>query len=408
MDRIQRFHSALLPNRSHCILKEDKLLTMPFILLTIGHFLQALGYSSMLLLPLYLDHLQANRTEIGMIMAIASVGGLSMRPAVGWALDAWGRKKTLIASTAMLVFGMLLIYFVQDLGPTVYLVRILIGIGVGGLFTGYFTFAADIIPVSRRTEGIALFGISGLVPLLILPFSSGMGIEPADLRWFFPLVAVVIAGSFPALMALSEPEREERQGGFSWRKAIKALSGATLWSVWIATAIFSMMVAIFMTFTTVSAENRGISDPLWFWGMYAFGAVCVRLFGAKLPDRLGPANLVAPALCSYCFALLLVAYGESREFFLLAGLLAGIGHGYCFPVLTSQVVSRIDDEVRGTGLSMFTGLWGLVNLCITPMLGWFSDSFDDRAMFSLTSLIAVVGLALWLFVEHTVSSKRER
>lgn len=143
------------------------LVTKSFLLLVLGHFLQGLGWSSMLLLPLYLDHLHASRAEVGAIMAMASVGGLTARPLVAWALDRVGRRPTLLAGTALMSLGMVLLALATDVGPLVYGVRLLFGLGQGAVFTGYFTVAADLVPEARRTEGLALFGLSGLVPLAI-------------------------------------------------------------------------------------------------------------------------------------------------------------------------------------------------------------------------------------------------
>ena len=85
--------------------QRDPILTRPFALLVGANFLQALGFSSMILLPLYLDYLGASRALIGSIMSVGAVGGLLARPLVGWALDVLGRKTTLIAGTLVLVFS---------------------------------------------------------------------------------------------------------------------------------------------------------------------------------------------------------------------------------------------------------------------------------------------------------------
>ena len=122
------------------------LVTRDFLLLTGAHLLQALGYSSMLLLPLYMHHLGASRASIGAIMAASSVGGLVLRPLVGWSLDVLGRKPTVIASTLIATLAMGLIFFVTSDDWLIYAIRVLYGIGVGGMFTGYFTLAADLIP----------------------------------------------------------------------------------------------------------------------------------------------------------------------------------------------------------------------------------------------------------------------
>jgi MFS family permease len=54
---------------------------------------------------------------------------------------------------------------VHQLGPWLYAVRIVHGIAEAMLFAALFTHAADLIPPARRTEGMALFGVSGLLPI---------------------------------------------------------------------------------------------------------------------------------------------------------------------------------------------------------------------------------------------------
>lgn len=378
---------------------DDGLLTGRFMLLVAAHFLQALGYASMLLLPLYLEHLDASRAQIGAVMATSAVAGLATRPLVGWSLDRWGRKPTLIIGTLILSISMGMLFFVDRIGPLIYVERILVGVGIGALFSGYFTFAADLIPAARRTEGLALFGISGLVPLLINPFADRLHLTPSDLRWFLPVVGAVIFTSLLPLLVLAEPRGAELNAR-PMREALSELRRRALWPPWLATVAFSGLVAAFMTFATVAAAKRGVEDAPTLWLTYAIGAVLVRLFGARLPDRLGPSFVLGPALGLYIIAMLLAARATSLQDFLVAALLAGLGHGYCFPVLTSQVVTRIPDTFRGSAVSFFTALWGLSELLVSPAFGRFADLYGDGAMFHLAAGCGLACLLGWVGLER--------
>lgn len=391
--------SATRPSLSPTIdLTAPPLLTRAFLTLIVAQLLQSVGYASMILLPLLLAHLGADRAAIGTLMGLGAVGGLLVRPAVAWALDAWGRKRTLFAGTVFLCIGVGSLGLVRDLGVLLVASRLVTGVGIGVLFSGYFTFASDHIPPARRTEGLALFGIFGLLGLAVNPLVEALGVDGGDLGVVFPVVAVIIAIS--AIFLARVPERprptESAGSGFGAGAMLRALNAGRMWPVWVATVVFSSLVATFMAFATVAASANGVERPAMLWLAYAAGAVGVRVVGARVPDRVGPSNLVAPALGFYVVALLIAASGVS---FGLAGLFAGLAHGYCFPVLSSQVVTRMPGAYTGSGLSAFTGLWDLSRLVLTPIFGVIADRYDDPTMFSAAAVFAVLGLVVWATLE---------
>ncbi len=383
------------------------ILTRAFLGLMAAHFLQALGYASMLLLPLYLASLGASRTEIGAIMATSAVGGLLLRPAVGWSLDTIGRKTTLTAGTVAGCLGLSMVALVTDISASAYAARLVFGVGVGAMFTGYFTFAADLVPMSRRTEGLALFGVSGLVPVLVNPAAERLGLDGPSLRFFFPAMGLVVLSSLLFLRGVPEPPRPPRAGRPRPRAAFAEFAQRRLWSVWLATVVFSGFVSLFFTFATVTAASRGMAHPADVWLTYAVGAAIVRLAGGRILDRIGPRNLVAPALACYAFAAMTLGAAQTSHALLSAGLLGGVAHGFCFPVLASQVVSRVPEARRGGGLATYTGLWDLASLALPPLLGMLADARDDKQMFDIAALAAACLLAVWATLEHLFGAERE-
>jgi MFS family permease len=376
------------------------ILTPPFMALTGAHFLSSLGYASMAILPLYLDHLDADRAQIGAIMAISSVGGLLSRPAVGLLLDRVGRRITLVLGIGILSIALFLLGTVVRIDAWVFIVRLMIGVGIGAAFTAYFTVVADLVPISRRTEGIALFGISGLVPLAINPFVGQLGIAPGNLRWLFPILgAVVLLSGVLALQVRDVPQAVVR-AKVGMGDMLRALRSEALLPVWLATTLFAMMFATFFAFVSVTAAGRNVSDPTAMWLTYAAGAALIRLFGARLPDRIGPSRLVIPALLCYVAALVLAASAQSWLAFVVAGALAGLGHGTCFPLLASQTATRAPDHLRGSALATFTALWDIAALLVVPGFGLLARATSDGTMLLSASAIAGVGLVGWAVLER--------
>jgi MFS family permease len=389
----------------------ERLLSRTFVILVAAHFLHATGNAALLLLPLFLDNLGATRTEIGAMMAAAAVGGLATRPFVGWAIDRLGRRPTLFFGNAVLGLSMAGLLLVEELGPIVYVLRVLQGIGLGANFTAFFAFAADTVPESRRTEGLALFGVSGLIPLAVNSLVDRVGVDPAGLRYVYPLIGATMALAIFFVWLLPEPSvrrvsSTSPEGGIS--SAVRAIVHRDLHSTWLAAFIIGSIFAVFSSFSTVAAASRGVAHPADLWFAFAAAAVVVRLFGGRVPDRVGTHNLVAPATATYAVAMVLVANANDSSAFVIAGALAGIGHGYAFPVLATQVVSRIPDRLRGSGVAMFTALFEVAFLLVPPAMGKLADARGDRAMFATSSAVTVLALAAWAAVEHRRVTRRGR
>jgi MFS family permease len=387
------------------VMPAQRIVTRAFVLLTIAHFLQSLGWASMALLPIYLDHLHASRGEIGAIMSIAAVGGLLLRPATGWAIDRLGRKRVLFLGTAALVLGMCGLWLVTEISILVYALRVMLGIGMGATFTAYFTFASDIIPVERRTEGLALFGISGVLPLIVNPITGLFRVDPADLRLVFPVLGLLIASSLIPLSAVPEAKKRADAPRMTAGAAKEAVFQPRLFSVWVATVALSGMVSTFMAFATVTAGHRGVASPALIWVTYAGGAVTVRLLGSALLDRVG-SKLVPISLLVFVGAFGITAAAGSFATFLLAALLAGIGHGLGFPVLASQIVGRVPEHLRGSGVAALTALWDMAALLVTPVFGMVADLWSDAALFYAGAGFAGACLLVWAPLEARVRLPR--
>ena len=98
---------------------------------------------------------------------------------------------------------------------------------------------------------------------------------------------------------------------------------------------------------------------------YAFGAVGVRLIASKAPDFLGPVNFVVPSIATYGCAFIGLSEAIYAWHYALAGVLAGFGHGFCFPVLTSLVIGSACEGGTSRALALFTALWEIAALSTT-------------------------------------------
>ena len=121
------------------------------------------------LLPLYLaEHFGAPKDIIGLVLSGYSITALLFRPFSGYMVDSFPRKTVL-----MVCFGTFAIFFAGYLAASTLLlftiVRTLHGGPFGALTVSNSTVAIDVLPSSRRTEGIGYYGLSNNLAMAIAP-----------------------------------------------------------------------------------------------------------------------------------------------------------------------------------------------------------------------------------------------
>ena len=145
-----------------------------------ANFFSGLAFALFLLLPGYLTDLGADETQLGVIFGLTAVASIAMRPFLGTAMDRYGRRPVILVGNIINITFILFYLTVSVLGPWVYVVRIGHGVAEAMLFSALFTYGTDVVPSSRRTEGLAMFGVSGLLPIA---FAGIIGdIDPVDDR----------------------------------------------------------------------------------------------------------------------------------------------------------------------------------------------------------------------------------
>ena len=121
------------------------------------------------LLPLYLsEHFGATKDVIGLVLSGYTITALVFRPFSGFMVDSFPRKTVLMVS-----FAFFSLFFVGYLAASTLLlftiVRTLHGGPFGALTVANSTMAIDVLPSSRRTEGIGYYGLSNNLAMAIAP-----------------------------------------------------------------------------------------------------------------------------------------------------------------------------------------------------------------------------------------------
>jgi MFS family permease len=366
------------------------------LLSSAANFLQSLAFNLYLHLPGYLKDLGAGEVRIGIIFSVTAATAIAARPTVGRIMDAEGRRVVIVAGGLLNVLVCALYLTIHHLGPWLYAIRIAHGIAEAMLFAALFTQAADLVPAARRTEGIALYGVSGLLPISLSGVLGDVILTHADYPRLFQVSIVFAAAS----LALSLPLRDHRppRDALPARRFLASVSERNHLPLWFIGFVFAAAITATFTFLKTFVMQTGLGSVGLFFSAYSLAGVLLRLAFGWVPERVGPKRALFPALALLASGFLVLAAATSAAAVAIAGTLCGLGHGFTFPILSGLVVARARPAERGAALSLFTALFDGGVLVGGPAFGLVIHVAGYSTMFATAAAVVLVGgvvFALW-------------
>lgn len=316
------------------------------------------------LLPLYLsDTFSADKHTIGVVLSGYSVMALLTRPFGGYITDSCPRKKVLVISYGIFSLFFALYLGVGALPATLGLfvfavVRTLHGGPMGLATTATTTAAIDVLPASRRTEGIGYYGMSNNLATAIAPF---VGLYIYDItESYVSLFATALIASLLGLAANSTVHITSREAVPN--KAPMSLDRFFLlrgWREGSVLAALSFSYGVVSTYLAIyGKEVLGMTTGTGgFFLLLSIGLMASRLVGAK---SLRQGRIVENASGGMCVSLIgYMAFAMLHNDWGYYGcaLLVGLGNGHMFPALQNMFINLADNSQRGTASSSLLVSW---------------------------------------------------
>ena len=385
------------------------LLTRPFLVVTATAFMFFVYIGMLLpLVPLFIEGpLGAGEFGIGLTVAAFAVAAISVRPLIGRLADRHGRRRLImVGATVAGLSGML--SGQVDVFWQLLLLRAMTGVGEAAVFVGAATLIADLSPRDRRAEGasyfsVAVFGGIGIGPLFGEWLLDDTRFELAFLAaGVFALGAAALASFAPARVPSPDPEPTGHAGDGAL-PADQPAADATGWRRFVHPAallpglVLAAAVAAFATFGAFipdHARTVGLASSGGLFAVYALVSVLVRIFGARLPERLGPRRAVTIALGNILAGLLILAVFPSVPALWIASVFVGVGVAFNYPSLLALTVNRASDRDRAFAVSSFTMFFEVGTAAGGLLIGAFAQVVGKQVGF--LGGVASCLLGLWI------------
>lgn len=349
------------------------------------------------LLPIYLDaQFGADKDMIGLVLSGYVIAALIVRPFSGFIVDSFNRKKVLVTC-----FFFFFICFTGYVGAGTLLmfaiVRTIHGLPFGATTVANSTVAVDVLPSSRRNEGIGFYGLSNNLAMAVAP-SAGIWIYGATGNFtllFWISLGVALLG-FWCSTAIHVPYRKPVEGKphlsmdhffltRAWMMAVNILLFGLCWGV------MSNYVALY------GKQQLGIVDGTGiFFALLSAGLFVSRLYGVKglRAGKLTENALEGAIISTVGYTLFALAPGIWA--FYLSALLIGLGNGRMYPAFLNMFISVARHDQRGTANSSILTSWD-VGMGLGILLGGvLSQYFGYSTAFWFTAASQATGTLLIL------------
>ena len=352
------------------------------------------------LLPLYLsEHFGATKDVIGLVLSGYTITALLLRPFSGYFVDSFPRKTVL-----MVCFGAFAIFFAGYLAASTLLlftiVRTLHGGPFGALTVANSTVAIDVLPSSRRTEGIGFYGLSNNLAMAIAP-TIGIFIysitNSFDLLFWIALAVACIGWGIDSTVTLTGKEVVKNKSKLSLDRFFLTrgwLLGLNMVAFGFCFGVLSNYLAIY------GKETLGISGGTGTYFMLcSIGLMLSRIQGGKAlrAGRLtyNAASGMVISLVGYTLFILLPTLDSSLTFvgYYGSAILIGLGNGHMWPAFQNMTICVAQNNQRGTANSTILISWDigmglgiLLGGIIAELLGY------DMAFWTV-SFVNAVGVA---------------
>ena len=378
------------------------------------------------LLPLYLyETFGATKDVIGLVLSGYTIVALLFRPFSGFFVDSFPRKMVLL-----IAYSAFAIFFAGYLTASSLLlftiVRTLHGGPFGAVTVANSTVAIDVLPSSRRNEGIGYYGLSNNLAMAISPtFALFVYSETHNFQLLFWLAfAVATFGLIvDSTVTLKKPQPSSlipQPSSISPQPSAISLQPSALrldrfflksgWLIGVNMVFFGFCFGVLSNYLAIYGKQvLGMTGGTGAWFMLcSIGLILSRLQGGKalregkLTQNASEGMVISlvgytlfilmPTLSSLfplpSYILHLIGYYGSA-------LLIGLGNGHLWPAFQNMMISVAHHNERGTANSTILVSWDcgmglgiLVGGVIAELLGY-------SAAFWTVAIINLAGVTLY-------------
>ena len=386
-----------------------KLWTPSFVSMALANIFMAVAFYFLIPnLPLFATkNLGATKGEVGIILACFTLSAMLVRPFAGILVDRRNRRKLFL--TFYFIFASLFsLYLLVDSFHHLLFLRVLQGVFWGSLTTTSSTLIVDILPVSKRGEGLGIYGLGMPLGMALGPFLSTIILNHYNfVVLFWSATFIALSGWLFTLNIKAEPQVPRPHG--------KILSFDNLFEkrvlpIFVPQLFFSFIYSGIISFAPLFDHENNWNAMGTFFLFLALSSLVPRFFAGRIYDLEGPKRLCTIALLFQFIGFILLSSATHSWMFLLAACFIGMSNGSMWPTFQAMVSDLVPAERRGAANSTYFNGFDIGMGAGALGLGYLADLSGLRAIFILSIPLVIIASAImwfWTFKKYEAMERGE-
>lgn len=385
---------------------KDRLWTRNYIFICIASFLTSFSFFILVpTLPFYLrDTFGIGQSMIGFVLSCYTIAVLSIRPFSGFLADTFPRKRVYIIAYCLFVATFFGYFAITTVLALFIALRIFHGFTFGTLTTTGNTLAIDVMPSSRRGEGLGYYGVMGNLAMAFGPMVGLFIISSGNYQILF---WCSIAAGTTGLIFASMVNAPRRPPVLQPNKALSIDRFFLIEGIPACLSLFMLAIPYGMTtcYMALYATQSGLTSSTGlFFTVMAVGLISSRLNSGKRVDcGLVTQTIRRGIIIAFFGVLAEPALGTAAEWSITAGyvvyfvaaLLIGYGFGTMFPAFNTLFINLAPHSRRATANATYLTGWD-VGIGCGMLLGGFLSEHSFALCYLTGAGLVIVSLILFI------------
>lgn len=352
--------------------------------------------------PFQILALGGSQGEAGLFLGLLTYASAFSAPLTGAVADRIGKRRMLLTTSS--VIAMLSAGYAVAPGYQWMLGLVLVhGVFWSGLLTASGAYVTDLLPPTRRTEGLGYWGFASIMAVAVAPsvglwvFGRGGWTMVCAEATVLHVVMALIAWRLPADRPHGSTQPLRLTTLVEWRVL---MLGGTLF-------LYAFSYGGITSFAALYADQLSVAPRAIYFTVFSVTIMVTRPFIARYADMADHRRVIVACLLLVASGMAVMAMATGRSLLMLSAVLFGTGFGSAYPVMVSALMKRVPASRRGATFGALIGAFDTGIGSGSIAIGWLGQWWGLSTAYAVAAGLAACAVPYYVWAERRFSPPPE-